>query len=122
MQSIPCVATSRIRVAVGADRHPDYGPARFSHQFVESASPPGYHPPQLPEPAMTLMTRLLAVLAVLAAVGPASRSEPAKDKDARTWTDTFAVESGELGPTGRNPFFILEPGYVLVLRKGNEEV
>jgi hypothetical protein len=71
---------------------------------------------------MNLMPRLLAALVVLAAVGPAGRTEPAKDKDVRPWTDTFAVEPSELGPTGRNPFFILEPGYVLVLRKGNEEV
>ena len=32
------------------------------------------------------------------------------------------MEPGELGPTGRNPYFILEPGYFLVLRKGNEEL
>ena len=44
------------------------------------------------------------------------------EKDAGPWTEDFPVEPGELGPTGRNPYFILEPGYFLVLRKGNEEL
>jgi hypothetical protein len=62
-------------------------------------------------------------------LGPPGRTEgqaPPKDakveKDDRTWTDDFPVEPGELGPTGRNPYFILEPGYFLVLAKGNEEL
>lgn len=44
------------------------------------------------------------------------------DKETGPWTEDFPVEAGELGPTGRNRYFILEPGYYLVLRKGNEEV
>jgi hypothetical protein len=35
------------------------------------------------------------------------------------WASTFAVEPGELVATGRNPYFILEPGYQLVLEKGS---
>ena len=33
----------------------------------------------------------------------------------RTWTAEFVIDSGELVTTGRNPWFILEPGYVLTL-------
>jgi hypothetical protein len=32
----------------------------------------------------------------------------------RSWTDRFLVKSEELSSTGRNPYFILEPGYQLV--------
>jgi hypothetical protein len=46
--------------------------------------------------------------------------EPAKVASA--YTEEFAEDKADLGPTGRNPFFILEPGYFLVLRKGNEEL
>lgn len=31
------------------------------------------------------------------------------------WQKTFGEEKANLGPTGRNPYFILEPGYVLHL-------
>jgi len=34
------------------------------------------------------------------------------------WTREFHVEPGELASTGRNPYFILEPGYTLVLEGG----
>jgi hypothetical protein len=46
-----------------------------------------------------------------------------KGKDAPTgWTTEFAVDKKDLGPTGRNPYFILEPGYQLVLEAGDERV
>jgi hypothetical protein len=38
------------------------------------------------------------------------------------WTSAFPVEKGELVSAGRNPFFILEPGYELVLEKGEERL
>jgi hypothetical protein len=38
------------------------------------------------------------------------------------WTTEFLVEKGELTHTGRNPWFILEPGYVLVLEAGKEQL
>jgi hypothetical protein len=41
-----------------------------------------------------------------------------KDPDPRTFTDTFLVDEKDLASTGRNPFFILEPGYQLVLESG----
>src|SRR5262245_8348710 len=73
---------------------------------------------------------LLAALIALSALALPGRTQPQDkaapkddkaEKDTVPWTETFPVEPGELGPTGRNPFFILEPGYFLILRKGNEE-
>jgi len=28
----------------------------------------------------------------------------------KQWTDKFAIDESELGPTSRNPYFVLEPG------------
>jgi hypothetical protein len=39
-----------------------------------------------------------------------------------SWTTNFAVEKSDLLPAGRNPYFILEPGYRLVLKGGNEQL
>lgn len=39
---------------------------------------------------------------------------------AKTFTDVFPVESGDWASTGRNPYFILEPGYFQIL-EGKEE-
>jgi hypothetical protein len=47
---------------------------------------------------------------------------PAQAPEAGAWTAEFATESGELGPTGRNPYFILEPGYRLTLEGGSERL
>jgi len=38
------------------------------------------------------------------------------------WTRDFGVENSELSPTGRNPYFILEPGYQLTLRDGGSQL
>jgi hypothetical protein len=38
------------------------------------------------------------------------------------WTEAFGVAPGDLAPTGRNPFFILEPGYTLVLENERERL
>jgi hypothetical protein len=44
--------------------------------------------------------------------------------DDREWTATFAVEKGELASRGRNPYFLLEPGYKLELagKEDGEEI
>jgi hypothetical protein len=41
---------------------------------------------------------------------------------AQTWTMEFPVDKQDLASTGRNPYFILEPGHSLVLRGGDAEV
>jgi hypothetical protein len=38
------------------------------------------------------------------------------------WTSAFPVEPDELASTGRNPYLILEPGYVLVLEGGKVQL
>jgi len=44
--------------------------------------------------------------------------ESGKDKMQAGWTADFTAEKPDLVPTGKNPYFILEPGYVLVLEDG----
>jgi hypothetical protein len=43
-------------------------------------------------------------------------------KDNGSWTTEFAVEKSELFGTGRNPYFILEPGYQLIFEEGKERL
>ena len=38
------------------------------------------------------------------------------------WAKTFGEAKSDLGPTGRNPYFILEPGYVMTLKSKNGKV
>ena len=38
---------------------------------------------------------------------------------AETWTTEFQIDKQDLASSGRNPYFILEPGRYLVLREGN---
>src|SRR2546423_11220852 len=38
------------------------------------------------------------------------------------WTSAFLTEPDELASTGRNPYFILEPGYTLVLEGGGVQL
>jgi hypothetical protein len=45
--------------------------------------------------------------------------EDEKDDD---WTRDFEFEKPELVSSGKNPYFVLEPGYVLVLEDGDERL
>jgi hypothetical protein len=45
-----------------------------------------------------------------------------QQKDDGSWTTEFAVEKSEMSATGRNPYFILEPGYQLVFEGGRERL
>src|SRR5262245_47968622 len=40
----------------------------------------------------------------------------------RTWTTDFTWDANELASRGTNPYFILEPGYVLTLEEGKERL
>jgi hypothetical protein len=53
---------------------------------------------------------LLALTVIIGRTADATGAQ-----DSREWTSHFPVDEGELSPTGKNPFFILEPGYQLVL-------
>ena len=60
---------------------------------------------------------LLSVFLAASAIAAQRSARPQATEDA--WASTFAVEPGELVATGRNPYFILEPGYQLVLEKSS---
>jgi hypothetical protein len=63
---------------------------------------------------------LLVALCSVASHDDANAADPAPGEDG--WTAEFGVEKDELSPTGRNPWFVLEPGYQLVLEGGNEQL
>jgi hypothetical protein len=60
----------------------------------------------------------LAPVLFLAAQPDIGAKEKKKKQD--TWTAEFFIEKGELASTGKNPFFILEPGYQLILEGDGE--
>ncbi len=62
---------------------------------------------------LTYRALITGLALVPASLLPAGRAADDKDSDARQYTSTFAVDEAELSPTGRNPYFILEPGYQL---------
>jgi hypothetical protein len=45
-----------------------------------------------------------------------------QNRQDNSWTTEFAVQKGELSATGRNPYFILEPGYRMVFEGGKEQL
>ena len=57
----------------------------------------------------------VSVDAVLGTAMPGAAAAGQARGGAPKFTERFAVQAGELVATGRNPFMILEPGYVLVL-------
>jgi hypothetical protein len=67
------------------------------------------------------MRRFLLVLLALAIAGGIETGAAGQKEDG-SWTSEFTVEKTELAPTGRNPYFVLEPGYELVLEDGNERL
>jgi hypothetical protein len=52
-------------------------------------------------------------------LGMATASSP---QTGQSWTDQFAIEPNDLTSTGRNPYFVLEPGYQLVFEGGAERL
>lgn len=70
---------------------------------------------------MNWQTRGLTRVVLIAAFAVLSASARTHIDD-EGWTRTFNIEPGELVPTGRNPYFILEPGYQLIFEGGNERL
>ena len=69
---------------------------------------------------MTLTTGRFLVLT--SAVAASAVVLGAQSKTADRWTRDFGVQNDELSSTGRNPYFILEPGYQLTLRDGASQL
>src|SRR5262245_6488863 len=68
------------------------------------------------EEAREEVTTMKWVLASMLVLGVAAQ-EGGESK----FTESFGESDGDLGPTGTNPYFILEPGYVLVLEGKEDE-
>jgi hypothetical protein len=65
----------------------------------------------------------IALLIALGAAATAAIGPAASPQNQDAWgTMSFGVEKGELANRGENPYFILEPGYVLVLAAGDERL
>ena len=63
----------------------------------------------------------VGIAALLCTAGLAAQSNNTRNADA-AWTRAFNVEPGELASTGRNPYFVLEPGATLTLAAGREQL
>jgi hypothetical protein len=61
---------------------------------------------------------LLAVAFVAAAVSAKEEGKPEAGKG--TFRDTFAVDKANLADTGKNTYFILQPGYRLIYEDGKD--
>src|SRR6516165_2795391 len=70
------------------------------------------------------MNWLSAAVLVAAALGTAfTPALGADDRDElEGWSSDFSAEKEHLTSRGKNPYFILEPGYQLVLEGGNERL
>ena len=67
------------------------------------------------------MIKLLSLRLVMVVLW-AGVSVLAQQSPDESWTKDFAQDKADLSPTGRNPYFILEPGYTLVLADGKEQL
>ena len=69
-----------------------------------------------------LRTRWILAGAVLLGLALLATAGAAKDEGKTPWRDTFAVDKANLADTGRNTYFILEPGYRLILERGKDSL
>jgi uncharacterized membrane protein YkoI len=66
------------------------------------------------------MKKLGIAVMALAVVGLAACAKSEQAGGAAGWKDGFAVDKNDLARTGRNPYFILEPGYRLHVSSGKD--
>src|SRR5215471_8192131 len=67
--------------------------------------------------------RMFTVAVCLAAIGLAKAGDKATAKSGPSWQPTVMPQPEALASTGRNPYFILEPGYQYVYQgkeRGNK--
>jgi hypothetical protein len=63
---------------------------------------------------------ILFAIAILTSCGTVRADAPASDGD--SWTAEFSIDKSEWTSSGHNQYFILEPGYQLVLANGDEQL
>jgi len=66
-----------------------------------------------------ISSRVAVVVALPALVVSLTAAQPSQDTN---WTARFDVEPGDLVSSGRNPYFVLEPGYQLTLEDGKDRL
>jgi hypothetical protein len=67
------------------------------------------------------MRRIVVALAAVAALAVGFFVQR-RTADESAWTTHFAPDPADLAATGRNPYFVLEPGYTLVLEDGDDRL
>ncbi|MEP7270244.1 MAG: hypothetical protein ABI882_02010 [Acidobacteriota bacterium] len=60
------------------------------------------------------------LVATFLCLTPAEANE--QKRQPRPWTAAFPVDRKDLSATGRNPYFVLEPGYQLIFEGGDERL
>jgi hypothetical protein len=65
--------------------------------------------------------RTLVLVSGFALLGAVVVADEKKD-DLAGWKNDFSSEKADLASTGRNPFFVLEPGYVQIFEEGDERL
>ena len=71
---------------------------------------------------MTHRVKIILLIA-LGAAAAASRGAASTPQNQDAWgTMSFGIEKSELASSGENPYFILQPGYALVLAAGDERL
>ena len=65
---------------------------------------------------------IFIVLTLSALLFPVPMLAQKPTADDKSWASDFQVDKSDLSSTGRNPYFILEPGYALVLEQGRERL
>jgi len=71
---------------------------------------------------MRILTSLTVAASLAAFVCGTTGRAAAQDSPRESWTSDFSVDRAELSTTGRNPYFVLEPGYRLILEGGKERL
>jgi hypothetical protein len=63
--------------------------------------------------------RIISLALMVFCLGLGARAEPSRQTIDPAFQSRFKIDKADLASTGRNPYFILEPGYTLVLEDGS---
>lgn len=69
-----------------------------------------------------LIMRALLALVILGLLSATTLLAQSRKTEDRSWISDFQIDKNDLTSTGRNPYFILEPGYSLHLEQGTERL